>query len=56
MRVSSNASDVNRSLQHKEMLETMKGSGKEEGGGEEWKQNTSIIHNFFLHAKKSNTI
>ena len=38
MRVSSNASDVNRSLQHKEMLETIKDSGKEEGGGEEeWK-------------------
>ena len=29
MRVSSNASDVNRSLQHKEMLETMKGSDGE---------------------------
>jgi len=29
MRVSNNASDVNRSLQHKEMLETMKGSDGE---------------------------
>ena len=29
MRVSNNASDVNRTLQHKEMLETMKGSDGE---------------------------
>jgi len=35
MRVSSNASDVNRTLQHKEMIETMKeGEGDEENFGE----------------------